>query len=495
MDIFPNRIGEPGRPPLGGSQRMGLVLLRTATCGLFFVLAGFPTVTAAQSPGVADLLASAPVRVFSTNPVTAGGQGIGFGEAVALDREFLAVGAPAEDSSDNPGDLDAGAVYVFERQGASWVEMQKLRAPTQTAHERFGASVGIARGADLDGALDYLVVGGPGFLPSGGRAHVFRRRAGEPWTHETILELDVPEPGDQFGVSVAIDWFVPPNTVTGDPGFFVVIGAPQDNSQRGSVTIFQRAGGPPTWTGGGALTFYGLDPSDNIGSAVAQAGPDVIAAGSGIDTPGGFNDGGAQALRQQNLVVTGFNYSLNWELQPSTPQPPAGIGGSAALHYDDYNVGTAVIGAPLDDTTAANAGKVYVFDLTLGGMGTTRFEVAAPLGLVTGDAFGTSVGITGNLLVVGATGAGPDSSGQVLVYERGATVSDWTHVGEFDPAPPSPPFQCTVGRSIAIQGGTLAIGCPAGNAQDEGVYVYFPRLLFEDGFESGGTAAWSMTIP
>jgi len=467
-----------------------------------FLLCGLATAASAQSPGVAELLASTPVRVFSTNPVTVADQGIGFGEAVALDRTFLAVGAPREDSSDNAGDHDAGAVYVFERLGSSWVEMQKLRAPTQTAQARFGASVAVARGEDADGPLDFLIVGSPGYLASTGRAHVFRRRTGEIWQHDATLELDVPETGDKCGASVAIDWFVPTNTLTGDPLFFVAVGAPVDNdpddignTQHGSVTIFQRAGGPPVWTGGGALTFYGLDPNDNIGSAVAQAGPDVVAAGSGIDVPGGFNDGGAQTLGQQNFVSPVFNYAPNWELQPSAPQPPAGIGGSAALYFDPYDAGTAVLGAPLDDTAGANAGKAYVFDLIPGGIGTTRFEVASLLGPETGDAFGTSVGLTRNLLVVGATGAGPDATGQVLVYERGATKSDWTHVGEFDPDPPNPPFHCTVGQSVVIQDDTVAIGCPASGAQDEGVYIYFPRRLFEDGFESGDTAAWSSAAP
>jgi hypothetical protein len=499
---FMIRIGASEQTSLGTGQRMRLALRRAATCGLFFFLVGFPAATRAQSPGVADLLASTPVRVFSTNPVTSGNQGIGFGESVALDRELLAVGAPGEDSSETPGEVDAGSVYVFERQGDSWVEMQKLRAPTQTANERFGASVAIARGADLDGPLDFLVVGGPGYAASTGRAHVFRRRSGELWQHETILELDVPGTGKLFGAGVAIDWFVPPNSVNGDPLFFVAVGAPFDadpddvsNHQHGSVTIFQRAGDPPVWAGGGALTFYGMDPNDNIGSAVALAGPDVVAAASGIDTPTGFNDGGAQTLRQQNLVTTVYNYALDWELQPSTPQPPAGIGVSAALHYDTNDSGTAVIGAPLDDTVATNAGKVYVFDLTPGGAGTTRVGVAAPLGQTSADNFGASVGVTGNLLVVGATGAGPDNTGQVLVYERGATKADWTHVGEFDPAPPNPPFECIVGRSVAIQEGTVVIGCSNANFQDEGVYVYFSRPLFEDGFESGDTTAWGATTP
>jgi hypothetical protein len=158
-------------------------------------------------------------------------------------------------------------------------------------------------------------------------------------------------------------------------------------------------------------------------------------------------------------------------------------------------VRTGVLGAPLDDTNGANAGKIYVYDLVPGGLGTTRFEVASLLGSVGGDLLGTSVGVSRSLLVAGAIGAGPDSSGQVVVDERGATISDWNPVGEFDPAPPNPPFQCTVGESVAIERSTVAIGCPASAAQDEGVYVSFSRVLFEDDFESGSTGAWSFSTP
>jgi hypothetical protein len=469
--------------------------------GIVLSAAGITNTASAQSPGVADLLASTPVRVFSNNPVTGGDQFIDFGRSVALDRELLAVGAPGEDSSANPNDFDAGAVYVFERQGNTWVEMQKLRAPTQIAQERFGASVAIARGADLDGPIDFLVVGAPFFLGGTGRAHIFRRRPGEAWQHETVIQLDDPQTGDGFGAGVAIDWFVPPNTLTGDPLFFVAVGAPFDddpgdlgNGQHGSVTIFQRSGGPPTWGGGGDLTFYGMDGADHIGSAVAMGGPDVVAAGEGIDTPTGFNDGGAQTLRQANFVGTVFNYALNWELQVSTPQTPTGIGENVALYYDTHDAGTAVLGAPLDDTVAFNAGKLYIYDLTPGGAGTTRTEVASILGSGDGS-LGVSVGVTRHLLVAGAAVAGPDLSGQVLVYERGASKSDWTHVGEFDPDPPDPPFGCAVGQSVAIQDLTVAVGCPTGRAQDEGVYIYFPRRMFEDGFESGDTSSWSATSP
>lgn len=490
-------VSDYDRPERRRSPAISRVAL---TLGLFAASAGFTGVASAQSPGTADLLASTPVRVTPSNPVTAGEQGVNFGESVALDRELLVVGAPSEDSSVNPGDLDAGAVYVFERQGDAWVEIQKLRAPTQNAFEQFGHSVAVARGEDLDGPLDVLVVGGPWYSGGTGRAYVFHRRTDEMWEYETHLQPTDPQSGDRFGTSVSIDWFVPPNSLNGDPLFFIAVGAPFDddpldpgNSNHGSVGIFQRAGGPPTW-GVNPLSFYGMDGSDHVGQGVALAGPDVAAAGEGIDTPGGFNDGGAQTVRQVNFTGTVFNYALSWELQTSSPQLAAGIGKSVALHYDTNDSGTVVLGAPLDDTVAANSGKLYIFDLTPGGAGTTRTEVASILG--SGDgALGVSVGITRRLLVAGSDNAGPDVSGQVLVWERGATKSDWTHVGEFDPPAPNPPFDCNVGDSVAIQEATVAVGCPAGRVQDEGVYIYFIRPLFEDGFESGDTTAWSSTTP
>lgn len=72
-----------------------------------------------------------------------------FGSALACDGDLLVVGAP----NDAQNGVDAGAVYVFERDDGgtpadpgddAWVERAKLVASDGAAHDAFGSSVGVS---------------------------------------------------------------------------------------------------------------------------------------------------------------------------------------------------------------------------------------------------------------------------------------------------------------------------------------------------------------
>src|SRR5262245_22975955 len=62
-----------------------------------------------------------PIQVLAPSDA-AQGYGEGFGLSVAIRGDWLVVGAPSDDELAE----DAGAAYVFRRQGARWVEHQKL---------------------------------------------------------------------------------------------------------------------------------------------------------------------------------------------------------------------------------------------------------------------------------------------------------------------------------------------------------------------------------
>ena len=98
---------------------------------------------------------AAPIR----EAVQLRGQGDGdqFGIAVAMNDQYLAVGAPGEDSSNENGSdnalLDAGAVYIYRRNGNTWTYTQTLKGTAITSSRRFGTSLCMTR--------DTLVVGAP----------------------------------------------------------------------------------------------------------------------------------------------------------------------------------------------------------------------------------------------------------------------------------------------------------------------------------------------
>ncbi len=445
--------------------------------------------TSLAAQPLVDLVASEAIRVQAWDPQTAGVNNTRFGEAIAMDEDVLVVGAHLEDSA---AGFDTGAVYVYERVGVDWVERQKLRSPFETPFERFGISVDVALGEEGE---DYIIVGASG--AGSGAAYLYKRTGGTgAWLQESTLDNLNPDSGDQFGRAVAIDYFLPPNTLDDLKVFVAAVGAPNDrdpvggSGQEGSISIFQRSGGPPTW--GITHEFFG-ENGDLLGGAVAMSGPDIVAGIEGLDEAF-FNAGGAQVFSQQNFDGTVYVYAENWFLIPSDPEVGIGLGTVVAVDNRGPGPPTAVLGAPLDDTEANNAGKVLVFDLTLGGVGTTRIESATIFPDPVPGAFGTSVAISGDLLAVGAPGTGID--GTVFLYERGASTAEWNSVGSLTPPALGPPFlSCTGGDTVAAYGLTVAMGCPSGQLIDESVFIYTGSVMFFDGFETGNITEWSESLP
>ena len=135
-----------------------------------------------------------------------------FGNSVSISGDTIVVGAPGESSnltggpSDNSA-INAGAAYVFVRNGTSWTQQAMLKASNAEAGDGFGNSVAIsgelsvvgAAGEDSDpnnGAEDNSTL-------SAGAAYVFIR-AGTNWTQQALLKSIDAEARDGFGRSVAV---------------------------------------------------------------------------------------------------------------------------------------------------------------------------------------------------------------------------------------------------------------------------------------------------
>ncbi len=116
-----------------------------------------------------------------------------FGSSLARQGNWLVVGAIGDYQTAS----NAGAVYVFERVGTTWVERQKLLANDGTVSARFGNSVAI------DG--NYIVVGasnGNGKATQSGAAYVFELDGTWKFAGKLIASAGVT--GDRFGTCVAV---------------------------------------------------------------------------------------------------------------------------------------------------------------------------------------------------------------------------------------------------------------------------------------------------
>jgi FG-GAP repeat/Putative Ig domain len=97
--------------------------------------------------------------------VTARGEDV-FGDSVALSGDMLLVGADGDDAGAN---LSQGSAYVFTRQGAVWMQQQKLTPSEGAGDNVFGISVAISGDTLAVGAVGNIL--GPN--PTQGSAHVF----------------------------------------------------------------------------------------------------------------------------------------------------------------------------------------------------------------------------------------------------------------------------------------------------------------------------------
>ncbi len=239
----------------------GVAVARTLAIGLAFLLS-------AAGGGAQEF--GAPTVIPAPDPDLDGG----FGLAVAIDGNRLAVGAPYSP--------EGGVVYVYQRRRSEpteWRLMAMVTGQNPADDERFGAAVA------LEG--DTLVVGSPdedARAPNSGAAYVFYRNRGGPdnWGYVRAL---LPKPlaaQAHLGSSVSLS------------GDLAAAAAPGVDT----VYVHERNGPVRNWWGlqaalQGKVTSRDLlskvydptDPAPYFGRVVALSGKTLVV---GAYNPGGF---------------------------------------------------------------------------------------------------------------------------------------------------------------------------------------------------------------
>ena len=291
-----------------------------------------------------------------------------FGISVGISGDTVVAGA----FSDLPNN-NQGAAYVFVRSGTTWSQQQKLVASDGAEDDRFGLSVAISNNTVVVGAYRDDI----GLNFNQGSAYVFVR-SGTTWSEQQKLTTGDGEGSDQFGYSVAIS------------GDTLVVGAERDdvgsNVDQGSVYIFVRSG--TTWSQQQKLTASDGAPDDRLGRSVAISGG-LVVAGTWDDVGSNVDQGSAYVFAR-----SGTTWTQQHKLTASDGAAGDWFGSSVAISSD-----TVLVGAQTDDLTsitASNQGSVYMF-ATWG----QRQKLTADDGTAY-DQFGYSVAISGTTAVVGA---------------------------------------------------------------------------------------------
>ncbi len=374
------------------------------------------------------------------------GTGDGFGNGVALSDEGVLVGAPTDDIGAN---ADQGSAYVFKILGPNWQQEAAKSASDSTSNSGFGNSVGISGNIAVVGSNLNTV----GTASSQGAAYIFVRN-GATWTQQQKLLASDGIAGDRFGESVAI------SSAT------VVIGAtgadPGGLSGRGAAYVFVYNG--TLWTQQQKLVAADGLASDNFGYSAAING-ETLVIGARLDNVGANTNAGSAYV----FVRSGTSWTQQAQLTASNGLANDNFGVSVAIDRD-----TVVVGAALDDVGAnGDQGSAYVF--TRSGTTWTQQQQLFGSDSAAGDRFAISVGLSDQLVIVGAfladAAAGVDQ-GAAYIFVRSGTV--WTQQQKLIAAVPAANDQ--FGGSVAIDGETAVMGASAddvgANASQGSAYVF-----------------------
>jgi hypothetical protein len=425
------------------------------------VLAGAPANQVGQNAqqGAVYTFTVAADFGFSILSASDGVSGDSFGHSVAISGTTAVVGARAV------GDLD-GAVYVFVRPFGSWTFQQKL---TVSGNGRFFGSAVAIEG-------DRIVVGeeGNGGHNNGsgieGSAYVFVR-SNNVWSQQQKLQASDGVNGNYFGCAVAIS------------GNTVIIGA---RLNFGGVSFSDAGAYVFTFDGNVWNQQQKLLPSTGsswgFGNAVAVEG-DVALVGAYNNSPGGavffFTRSNGTWSQQQIL-------SVGWA--------GAEFGTSVSLNND-----TAVIGAPGEKIGQNDGqGAAYVYQRNGAAWGLVQ-KLTASDGAA-GDKFGYSVGLSGDLIVVGA---GEDS---ITVSQQGSAYPFKRNGASWDEqkklvagAPEANDF---FGNAVAVSGDKIIVGAYGDDNKKGIAYAFgsvscsaFPITVNPAALPGGSVgAAYSQTI-
>lgn len=197
-----------------------------------------------------------------------------FGDAVAVDGEWLLVADPYDDA---PG-VNAGSVSAFRRVKSGWIAVQSLRAETPVAGECFGQSIAIDAGRlavgvyGADSSVD--VKTGVSFTQSG-RVDCYELGAGV-WSATSSFEPAAPVDGGQFGWQVALD------------GDLLAVGAPGMGSPSLSGGVFvHRITKSGAWAPVVGLTLAGSVAQSVFGARVSILDGRLAATAPGAQTIAG----------------------------------------------------------------------------------------------------------------------------------------------------------------------------------------------------------------
>jgi len=367
-----------------------------------------------------------------------------FAESVAVSDDVIAVAGYSNQENE-------GTIYVFVKPNGGWGNL------TQTAQLTLTGPASHAIGLSVAISGNTIVAGASGAGPHGaGAAYVFVKPAGG-WVNMPPTAVLAPSdgaPGEAFGRSVAVS------------GGAILVGAPSctGNGQfgHGEAYVFVRP--PSGWvnsTETAILTASDTKSCDQFGNSVAIDG-EIAAVGKP-----NFGQYPPNARGAAYIFV----------------QPPDGwISSTETSRYtaSDGHAGDALGGqVALTGGVLAASGNfaAYVFVEPIAGWsdGTETAKLSVP-NMGPKDNVGASIAINSGVLMLGATGAGPNHSGEVFIFDEppsGWQTSSTPNIRLADSSGVQAEF---FGATVSMIKDTAVVGAPCatndGNPCEGAAFVF-----------------------
>ncbi|HZM01250.1 MAG TPA: hypothetical protein VFD43_13470 [Planctomycetota bacterium] len=231
----------------------------------------------------------------------------------------------------------------------------------------------------------------------------------------------------------------------------------------GAVYVFRDTGG--TWPEQAQLVSSDAASFDLLGLSVAAQG-DVIVAGAPGDRPTGDGNPNGGEGAAYVFRFDGLAWTEEAKLFADHATNGNRFGQSVAIDGD-----VAVIGAPGTDNPGAgttDSGAVHVFRRTAG---VWEFEVRLEASdVATGDSFGDSVAVQGDLIAIGASkdNEGASDTGAVYLFRHDGLA--WAEEAKLVAGDAAANAQ--LGAGVALQAPVLLAGAPEAAAGDGRSYLF-----------------------
>lgn len=383
------------------------------------------------------------------------------GRSVALGDGFAIVGSYFDDDDGNK----SGSAYMFRPVEGEWVQDHKFTAFDAVGEDQFGFAVAVSGDKALIGAQLHDAVG-----TNSGQVYAYNGLTDctDPCETGALAKLTSPNPQAEYWFGYAVD-------VSGD---VAVISTPLDSDVAqwaGSVYVYRFDG--LEWLVEAELTASDPEVDDEFGIAVAIDG-DVIVVGALRDDEACPEDPDCNSGSAYVFRYDGANWNEETKLLASN-----------ADAYDDFGLTVAIdgdviaVGADQDGNTGPGLfnghGAAYVFRYN-GANWNEESKLLADDGEAF-DHFGFAIGVSGDVVLVGASAdahSGMGLAGSAYVYEFNG--GSWDQTAKLTSSDVAPNDQ--FGKNLSISGDVALIGallndasCPGGNACNAGAAYIFEK--------------------